>query len=72
MNIRTLTYIHGLLSHDVEVRQNAKSLSWKALCDAEDAETGNIDTLRRVYDETRSAYSAAFDALEDFEDHNWN
>lgn len=71
MTLATLNYIHALLEHEEETRRNAKKLAFQSWEQAEEAGADNVPALRELVEKERAAWSAASDALHDFEAQEW-
>lgn len=71
MTIKTLTYIHNLLIENEKKTMGARKTVSQALKKAEEENADNIETLKRVNEETFRAWSKAFDSLKDFEAQEW-
>ena len=71
MSLARLNYIHALLEREEETRRNAKKLTYQERDSAEEEGAENLLALRKAADEAWKAWSAASDALHDFEAQEW-
>ena len=71
MTLATLNFIHSVLEHEEEARKNAKKLAYQARNQAEEEGAENLSALRETAERAWKSWSAASDALHDFEAQEW-
>ena len=74
MRIETLEYIHHLLRKDVETAKEKYDKAFSAKCEMEEDEgatRSSVKAQEEFVDDLRKCWFKAFNALEDFESHDW-
>lgn len=74
MTIKTLEHIHYLLREDVETAKKKYDEAFKAKCEMEEDESvtrSSVKSQEEFVDDLRKCWFKAFNALEDFEAHEW-
>ena len=72
MKLETLNYIHELLIDKEKATLKAKHLVYEARNKAEDEGLDNYKALCEVYKKEKESWDKAYDALRDFENHDWS
>lgn len=71
MKLTTLNYIHELLLNDEKAKREAKHLIYTERNKAEDEGADNYEALCEAYGRARKSWDDSYDALRDFEEHEW-